>query len=204
MNKSSLRGVILFGDSVLFGTGASHRKFGCGRILRTLLDIPVIIKGKNNETSRDGLKRIARDALQEDKASHVIILFGNNDCRLMDFDKAIVGTEEYRKNLIEMIRLVKSRNKTPIISNLQPIDSSLFRKTLPDVAKLMIKITPYASHKKYSDICNQIADSEDISLADIRSGLEGNSKETLAADGIHPNDTGHKIIAEEFLRKLKF
>ncbi|MCF7869882.1 MAG: hypothetical protein K9M01_02050 [Candidatus Omnitrophica bacterium] len=203
MDKSPLRGVVLFGDSVLFGTGASHRKFGCGRILRSLIDVPVIIKGRNKETSRDGLKRIQRDALEEDKASHVIILFGNNDCKLIDYDKAIVGTKEYERNLVEMVRLAKSKNKVPIISNLQPIDSGLFRKTLPDIAKLMVEITPYEGQKKYSDICNQIAASENIALADIRSSLEDNLKETLAADGIHPNDAGHKIIAEEFLHKLK-
>ena len=198
MIKLPLSGVVLFGDSVLFGTGASQRKFGCGRVLRDLLPVPVAIKAKNNETTKDGLLRLKKDVLEEKDISHVIILFGNNDSRLIDFDVPLVDLGKYRENLKKMIMEIKLHQKIPIISNLQPINSEIFCKTLPEMAKLMVKITPYEGQMAYSNICNELAAAESILLADIRTPLGKNMEKVIAADGLHPNDIGHKIIAKVF------
>jgi acyl-CoA thioesterase I len=203
MASFNLEGVILFGDSVLFGTGASQRRFGCGRILRLLINSPVIIKSKNSRTSRDGLIKIKEGILDKESASHVVILFGNNDCKLIDFDKPIVDINEYKENLLGIIKELRLRHKVPIIANLQPINPALFLKNLPEIAKFMVKITPYEGQKKYSDTCEEIALSENVLLADIRYSLENSIDKVIAPDGIHPNDLGHRLIAEELLHKLE-
>lgn len=198
-------GVLLFGDSVLFGTGASTRNVGCGRILGMLLaETPVTIKGKNRDTTKDGLQRLKSDVLQDTISSHVIILFGNNDCRLIDIDRPIVSLEEYRDNLKEIIRQIKAVGKIPILSNLQPINSGLFYKTLPDMRKFMVKISsPSEWHRRYSLICEEVVKKESIKLADIRSTLNRYGNSVIADDGLHPNDLGHKIIAQKFFETLK-
>ena len=197
--------IILFGDSVLFGTGASHRNFGCGRILRSLLsDIEVVIKGRNDDTTYQGLERLNRDVLLRNGPAFVIILFGNNDCRLNASDKAIVSLTEYKDNLAKIISIIKSNNKVPIISNLQPIDSELFYKSLPHIKKFMINISsPRDWHEKYSCACEGIAKQTNIKLADIRSVLLEHGRDVISQDGLHPNNLGHKIIAEKFSEVLK-
>lgn len=195
--------IVLFGDSVLFGTGASKRKSGCGRILRSLLmNKEVIIKGRNNDTTYQALDRIRKDVLLYNNAI-VIILFGNNDCRLNGPDTPVVPLSEYKNNLIKIISMIKSSNKIPVLSNLQPIDSKLFYKSVPEMKKFMINInSPREWHKEYSLACEEVAKREMIKLADIHSRLE-NSDCVISKDGLHPNDLGHQIIAETFYETIK-
>ena len=82
MNRVTEKKIILFGDSVLFGAGSSHRGKGCGRVLRDMLrDNHVLIKARNKDTTREGLQRLAFDVLSDNTPADVIVLFGNNDCR---------------------------------------------------------------------------------------------------------------------------
>lgn len=205
MESILVKKVILFGDSVLFGRGATQRNVGCGRLLRNLLKrIPVAIKGRNADTTREGLQRLAIDILNDIEPSYVIILFGNNDCRLKGIDTPFVSLFEYKENLTKIILRIKSNNKIPILSNLQPIDSEMFYNTLPDMKRFIIHIgTPYEWQKKYSCACNEVAHKENIKLADIRSILESYGREAISKDGLHPNDLGHQLIAKIFLETLE-
>ncbi|OGX17207.1 MAG: hypothetical protein A3K83_03755 [Omnitrophica WOR_2 bacterium RBG_13_44_8b] len=66
--------------------------------------------------------------------------------------------------------------------------------------------TPYEWHKRYSDICEEVSRLEEIPLLNIRVKLEQKKNAALASDGLHPNDLGHKIIAQtifEFLISSK-
>lgn len=203
INKSHAYGIICFGDSVIFGTGAANRNSGCGRILRSLIDVPVLIKGINNATTREGLKRIKQDVLGKTSYSYVIILFGNNDCGLIDIDKPCVDIEEYKNNITEMINLIKKDNKIPLISNLQPITNEGFLKGFPKMKDFLKSIkSPYEWHKKYSDSVGEIAQSTNIRLIDINTSLSNFQSGVLSSDGLHPNNLGHKIIAEEFKKAL--
>lgn len=200
-----IKGIILFGDSIFLGTGTSQRRNGCGQILRVLLGgIPILIKGHNKDSSREGLRRLKFDVLERNEYSHVILLFGNNDCKLIGTNKALIDFEEYRNNLRSMISQIISVGKKPLISNLQPIDSEGFYKTFTDMKQFIaMEVTPYQWHKRYSDICEEIARAEKIPLINIRAILEKRSDELLSSDGLHPNDVGHKLIAQIILEALK-
>lgn len=200
---SYINGIILFGDSVFFGTGASHRNLGCGKLLKKRLNEPVLIKGRNRDTTQDGLLRLEWGVTNEETFSHVIVMFGNNDCRLIGINKAQISLESYKNNLKKIIQKIREAKKVPSLVNLQPINSDIFLKSLDYKQRNMLietqritKYTPYSWQKNYSDICNDVARSEHIELVDIRSQLEKNLNEVLADDGLHPNDVGHQIIAE--------
>lgn len=199
-----MKGLVLFGDSIFFGTGASKRTNGCGKILKSILQFPVLIKGRNRDSTREGLARLESDAIGRDSFSHVILLFGNNDCRFIGVNQALVDFAEYRSNLCTMISRIKSAGKSPLISNLQPIDSEDFYKVHPETKKFVaIDETPYGWQKRYSDICGEVAAEENIPLVDIRKKLETRKSEILASDGLHPNDLGHRIITVTILETLK-
>lgn len=198
----NIKGVICFGDSVIFGTGASNRNLGCGRILRSILDVPVLVKGKNNHTTREGLKRLEKEVLSIGGYSHVIILFGNNDCRLIDIDTPCVDIPEYKNNIITMVEKIKKNKKIPLLSNLQPITDEGSR-SIPEMKNYIRNIkSPYEWHRRYSDTLNDIASSTGVNLIDIHSVLKNYSNKVISEDDLHPNDLGHKIIAEEFRRSL--
>ena len=110
--NTKITGIILFGDSVLCGTGASCRQYGCGKLLKySLSNMPVLIKGRNRDTTRDGLERLQTNVLDQESYSHVIVLFGNNDCRLVEQNKPSISLEEYKSNLHKMIQHIKKIKK---------------------------------------------------------------------------------------------
>lgn len=201
--RKQIRGVICFGDSVIFGTGASSRNAGCCRILRSLINVPTLIKGRNNDTSKDGLLRLKKDVLDIKDYSHVIILFGNNDCRLIGIDKPLVEIEDYKRTLTKIIEDIKQNNKVPIVSTLQPISDEGFLNTLRKMRNFVKDISsPYEWHKSYSDAIKEVGNLTNTAIIDIHSALVNIKEKILSKDGLHPNDFGHKMIAREFKRGL--
>lgn len=57
--------------------------------------------------------------------------------------------------------------------------------------------------EQYSNEVEDVARSAGHHCVDIRGPLKKSSEEVVAADGIHPNDLGHKIISHEILAQLK-
>ena len=203
LQREKTKSLILFGDSLITGAGATDTKSSCSKILKSALNIPIYIKSRSNDTTREALHRLDRDIIGKTNSLYVLVLFGNNDCRLIDIDKPIVQPQEFKANMEMIINKIKSDAKVPIICNLQPIDSKKFYLTLPEMKKFMHKIkSPYEWQKQYSDLCEEVANICNIAIADIRLALEHSSKPILAEDGLHPNDEGHAVIAQVFLNTL--
>lgn len=193
-----MNGIILFGDSVFFGTGAASRKSGCGKILRNLIDSPILIKSRYLDTTVDALNRIDKDVLEQQGYSKVVLLFGNNDCRLNQENLPLVRPEQFKHNLKLIIDKILASGKNALICNLQPITSEGFFRIFPQFREFIkIYSTPDDWQKKYSDICKNVSIEERIPLIDIRTPLENNIENILSNDSLHPNDLGHKIIAQE-------
>lgn len=199
-----MKSIFLFGDSVFFGVGATSRDKGCGKLLKKNINTPVFIKSRSLETSRDGLQRIERDILAKaDPDSSIIIMFGNNDCCFNEKNSPLVGLEEYRNNLKEIIRRIRLSSNIPFLCNLQPISSEGFFKLFPNMKNLEGSyLAPDLWQKKYSDVCGDISCEEKITLIDIRTALEKSKDLMFAEDGLHPNDAGHKVIALEIANSL--
>ena len=186
--------LLMFGDSVFFGYGASDKERGCGRLLKKKIDIPVVIKAKNNDTTADAMKRL--DAFRGSGYSHAVILFGNNDSRLVGVNTSSVPLRQYEENLVRLLEFFKKNSIVPLLCNLQPLDNDGFFRTLPEIKKFIaMDDTPYTWHRRYSDACENIARKMSVGLIDIRSALEARRDEAMYADGLHPNDLGHEIIA---------
>lgn len=200
-----MTGLILYGDSIFFGYGASNKNLGCGRLLKNRLSLPIIIKARNNVTTRDALAGLTNSVLEDNYLdySDVIILFGNNDCRLVREDIPAISLQEYKNNLIGIIKKINMSKKKCCICNLQPINDSMVMRINEDIKKNMNKIkSPYFWHKQYSDVCEEVACICKISLIDIRSPLEKSGKDIFFKDGMHPNDSGHEIIANSLYNAL--
>lgn len=197
-------GIILFGDSVLAGTGASDRQLGCGKLIKDQLEIPVSIRSRNRDTSEFGLKRISEDVLAQQKHSHVLVLFGNNDCWVTEQLRPAISIKNFEKNLIEISRLIQRNSKQPLLCNLQPIENTNFFESFPEYQRYRdsIGLDPYKWQAKYSQRIERVSEILSLPLIDIRTPLLNSIGVAIANDGLHPNDLGHSIIAKKILEVL--
>jgi lysophospholipase L1-like esterase len=200
-----IHGVICFGDSVLAGTGASSRDKGCAKLLKLRLNVPVLLKGVNRQTSEDGLARLASDVLERKEGSHVVILFGNNDCRFVGAGQPAVSKDRFVENLKQMAWQIKKNGQIPLFCNLQPIDSVKLFQMFPDFLKYQVPgaSDPEKLHGLYSDLIEAFAAENGEYLIDIRAELMKKKEAVVAMDGLHPNDLGHEMIFGKILEALE-
>ena len=200
-----IKGVIFFGDSVLAGTGASQRENCCAKLIKDALKIPVSLRSRNWNTTRDGLNRLEDDVLKQSAFSHIVILFGNNDSWLTASGESKVPLEEFRENLIEIAARIKSNKQTSLLCNLQLINGKVFLQQFPELVNYCrnTHMTAEKIQIQYNDLIEDVAKISDTKLINIRTKLEKLSENSIAEDGIHPNDQGHKIIAGTILQSLQ-
>ena len=200
-----INGIIFFGDSVLAGTGASARELGCAKLIKESLNIPVSLKARNWNTSQDGLERLDQDVLKQPHLSHVVVLFGNNDCWLAGPNEPKVSLSKFIENIDFMTEQMKKNSQTPILCTLQPIDIQRFTKQFPELLEFQKAMNQDISQlqKHYSNEIKKKCTQQQILFIDLRSDLESFAQEIIAMDGIHPNDKGHKAIASIMLNYFK-
>lgn len=158
------------------------------------------IKDNSFAKVNHGMDRF-QDAVLNHKSDWVIINFGLNDAYQ---DSGINGQsriplKNYKKNIRFFIRKIKKQGGKVILLTPNPLGSKyeLFR---------------YNQVKKYADCINEIAKEEKIDVVDswklfykyaAFKGLKKNI-DSLFLDGIHPNDTGHDLIANALSEILYF
>lgn len=201
---TDMTGLIIFGDSTLAGTGASDREFGCAKLVKSALKMPVSLRARNWNTSRDGLDRLEEDVIKQSQFSHVLILFGNNDGWLIGPGQPKVPLEEFRRNLLEIVSRIKNSDQFPLLCNLQPIDQVTLMRQFPelDEYRKYMELTAEQTHLQYSNAIEEVANKSGVDLIDIRSKLKNSPEKYIAEDGIHPNDKGHKMIANAIMQYL--
>ncbi len=201
----AIKGLILFGDSILAGTGASDRHLCCAKLIKSALTIPISLRARNWNTSEDGLRRLENDVIMQHEFSHVLILFGNNDCWFSPKGHPQITLEQMKKNLMEMGLRINDNNQTPIFCNLQPIDSVRLFKARPDLKQCQESGYPNSVllQEQYNDEIENVATEMKFKWIDIRTDLEKKMDKVMAPDGLHPNNEGHRIIAHNILEFLK-
>ncbi len=147
----------------------------------------------------------------------VIIEYGGNDC---DFNWGEISNEpdanhqpkttiaSFKASLQNMIDIFKKKGVTPILMNLPPLEperyfnwvsKGLIKENilhwLGDVAKI------YRWQEAYSSATEWIARKNNCSLLNVRESflICNNYSSQFCADGIHPNEKGHKKILESLL-----
>ena len=199
-----ISGVICFGDSILAGIGASDRQFGCAKLVKASLCVPVSLRGRNRDTSLLGLKRIESNVLDQKNYSHVVVLFGNNDSWVDENGKPYISLEQFEVNMNKILDLIEDNGQVATVCNLQPLDIVRFTKVFPAVFKVTEKVgvDPVQWQKKYSDCIEAICHQRKNFFINIREPLNEDILTTISSDGIHPNDKGHRIIADCIISAL--
>lgn len=106
-NQTTIISIVCFGDSLTKGFGSTDNQ-SYPYYLQKLVNIPVINKGINGNTSKDGLNRI--DDILKFKNSLVIVEFGANDF----FQQ--IQISETRKNMEQIVDKLKQDNIVVLVS----------------------------------------------------------------------------------------
>lgn len=221
--------ICAFGDSVLKGIIIENDKYKVSKnrfsnICENVLDIVIDNKAKFGSTISVGEKSFERniEILNNPNVEFVVLEFGGNDC---DFNWKEISSNpniehypnieinEFVKIYTEIIQIIKNKNKKPVLLSLPPIDAQRYIDRVSkglnkeNILKWM-KHNPYFLtnwHERYNIEVFKLAINNNISIIDITSKFleQKNYSLFLCEDGIHPNEEGHKLIAESIYEHIE-
>lgn len=194
--------ICVFGASSTWGAW-DKEKGGWVNRLRLFLEsgnegADVYNLGVSGDTTEDLLKRLDCEAGARE-AELVIFSIGENDSAYENKEGNYqVPPEEFKKNILKLIKTAGKFASKIIFLGLKPVDES---RTKPVPWHDVI----YYTNKNinfYDDIIEDICSKHEIGYIDMKSVL---GKADLA-DGIHPNENGHQKIfgaVKDYLLKNK-
>lgn len=168
-------------------------------------DEPTIFNlGISANNSGDVLKRIKAETLARIGHNHsitVLVQIGTNDssvCR--DTVDVSIKLAEYRHNLEEIVEQLQPIAQKIVLVGVAACDES---KTVP-VFWNGIDYTD-KQLKSYEDVMKSVADQTGTYFIPVFEAFKQELEKgaDLLADGLHPNDNGHKIIADIVLHELE-
>lgn len=227
--------IYAFGDSVLKGIVLENEKYKVcknrfSNICEDVLNVVIENKAKFGSTISIGEKSFEKNLsmLDNPDVEYVVLEFGGNDC---DFKwKEIsdnpniehspnIEVNEFVKMYTEIIQVIKSKNKKPVLLSLPPIDAQRYMNKISknlnkeNILKWMNNNIYFLTnwHERYNIEVFKLALNNNISIIDITSKFleQKDYSLFLCEDGIHPNEEGHKIISEAIQehitkKKIKF
>ncbi|MBK5254022.1 MAG: SGNH/GDSL hydrolase family protein [Peptostreptococcaceae bacterium] len=153
--------------------------------------------------------------------SYTVLEFGGNDCdfawpEIADCPEEVhfskVPTDKFQTYYEEMIKKIKDLGSIPVILTLPPIDSKRFfnwvskglnKKNLMDFLGNDVEFI-YRWHDTYNKAIIALATKTNTPIIDITKAFLNTDdySKYLCIDGIHPNDRGHKLIADTILNTV--
>lgn len=221
--------IAAFGDSVLKGVIYEDDNYRVSdssfqKICEESFGITIENKAKFGSTITKG-ERILEKNLQlikDTDGEYVVLEFGGNDC---DFNWKEVAEDPEREHLpmstivnftdtyTSIINEIKAIGKKPVLLSLPPIDSDrYFRHISKDlcaenIRKWMRYDPQYITnwHERYNIEIFKLAIANEVPVIDITSIFleKKNYSRYLCEDGIHPNEEGHKLIAQAIKEHVK-
>ena len=170
---------VAMGDSITVGYGLSDYNDSYVAILSRIWGKTAVNVGVEGAKSSYGTSLI-NPILSEHNPRYLTIYYGTNDVGFYDNDQ-IVGNLQY------IIFRAKENGTIPVVATIGPFFGQWAWKN-PSAIELNKKI-------------RQMAAEEGVACADLEAALNWESA-YIQADGMHPNRTGHQIIANTFYRAL--
>ena len=222
------QGICILGDSiakgVLFDSQRNRyaiAKENLGKQITQVIGNSVTNLSKFGCTVTDGLARFEKqkDVLQDCRT--VLMNFGGNDSDFLwqeisaapdELHKPKTPIDIFEQTYLKLIERVRKCGFTPVLLNLPPVDHTRYfawisRELNADNILKWLGGTSafiYRWHEQYNVAVHKIAQTANVKLIDIRSAfLERRDYcNYLSDDGIHPNETGHALIAGTVVQQL--
>lgn len=218
-----------FGDSVLKGVIYEDEHYRVSdasfqKICEEYFGITIENKAKFGSTITKGETVFDRnlEMIKETKSEYVILEFGGNDCAYNwkevseDPDRThlpLSTISNFVTTYTNIIEEIKALGKIPVLLSLPPIDSNKYFEHISNglnadnIMKWMRNDKQHISnwHERYNIEIFKLAIANQVPVIDITSIFleKKNYTRYLCADGIHPNEEGHKLIAEAIKQHIK-
>jgi lysophospholipase L1-like esterase len=208
--------IVTFGDSITAprGTVLTYSTILRRELPKQGLNAVVVNAGVPGNTTVSARARFQKDVL--DRKPHlVVILLGANDSMVDVWKKppataSRVPVEQTEENLRYFVRTLREKGVQPILMNMIPMRwtdrlRELYGKPPydpDDPMGLSVMV------RKYQEVIRKVAREEKVPLVDLYSAFEkygakaGQSLDDLYLDGMHPNDRGHRLIADLLLPEI--
>lgn len=181
--------IVCIGDSLTYGYGVLGAECWV-ELVKNKLNIPIINKGVNGDTTAGILSRSYIDVIKNNP-THVIIMGGTNDFI------ANRSLNMVRDNITELVKESLSYNISPIIGIEMPIDKILAERKWSagsDYDRINSLI------EDYKEWILKFSAHNNIACIDFHSCFKENLKiktgKELYIDGLHPTAFGHQLMAE--------
>ncbi|MBQ1471669.1 SGNH/GDSL hydrolase family protein [Eubacterium sp. AB3007] len=172
-------------------------------------------------SSLRGKQTLDRHLAELCDADYTLLEYGGNDCDLnwqeisenpFALHKATVSLDRFRSVITSMIQTVRQAGSTPVLMTLPPLDSSRFFQWVSrdldweSIYEFLDRDLDNIGtwHDNYSQVLTEVAADQHIPLIDVRSAFleQDDYRELLCADGMHPNEKGHRLIEEQVAKTL--
>ena len=217
--------IAAFGDSVLKGVIYEDEHYRVSdasfqKICEEYFGVTIENKAKFGSTITKG--ESVFDRIRETKSEYVVLEFGGNDCA---YNWKEVSEDPDREHLplstisnfvttyTNIINEIKDMGKTPVLLSLPPIDSKRYFEHISaglnagNIMKWMRNDQQHITnwHERYNIEIFKLAIANQVPVIDITSSFleKKNYSRFLCEDGIHPNEEGHKLIAEAIKQHIR-
>ena len=224
MPNNKIKKIMVWGDSILKGvTQDENGKYrvlpqNCSALLDAKADVEVVNHARFGCTVTKGRAIMQADLNKGTDARYAVIEFGGNDC---DFDWAQIAQDPngvyeaktplatFAHEMEQMIAETRAAGIRPVLTTLPPIEPNRFFATISRglnaqniLQWLGSAFTTYRWQENYSNTVAQVAKKNNVPLVDIRSAFltERHYENFICEDGMHPNEKGHLLIANELQR----
>lgn len=193
-------------------------------IISSELDLLVENYGKFGCTVSFGANVIDRHSAEITASDYTFIEYGGNDC---DFDWMEIADEPFREHTARtaldsfkeqfaaLVERVRALGSVPVIISLPPIISDTYFSFLSRFMNEEQKANVVRWlggdvgiiarwHETYNRALFMIAALTNAQIIDITTPFDtyrGNLKSLYCPDGIHPNNKGHRLIAETIINR---
>lgn len=196
------RSLIAFGDSITRGYGVADSAGWVSLLQQRFPALKVINAGGNGNTSREGVARFETDVVPWLPAT-VIVIFGGNDP--VNEEARKVGLNEFRENLLEIVRRVGSAGGHCILGTFPSILSA-HHATATD-PYFMLRGGLDAEVESYRMVVRDIAEKKRLPLWDLDRQVRGwmtryGNEAIIAADGIHWTELTNKMATNAVAERL--
>ena len=162
---------------------------------------PVINAGVGGNTTADAMARFQVDVLNRDPDT-VVMQFGINDCRILDGNTTPrVSLANYKSNMTTMTQQLKAAGKKVVLMTPNPL---YWSERIHDLWNYSAEeVAASDPVNEYAEAVRQIAAAEEVPLVDIYNLFKQQADyQSLLIDDIHPNDAGHRLVANALLDTL--
>lgn len=229
MNIKDTYNFLIYGDSISKGVVYDEEKEryitikdNYASLLQDKLKGVLYNAGRFGNTITRGISRLETDVLKTNP-DIVVVEFGGNDC---DFNWEEVANNPcgqhmpktdfnlFQSSLTDLISKLKKYNITPVLMSLPPIDAERYFKWISkyndsiekNILKWLGSVNKiYWWQEKYNSAVICAAQATNTKWIDVRSAFLQTPDYTklICKDGIHPNRSGHRVIADKMFEFIK-